>query len=252
MRADGYPLSKYDKTVVQNFVRNVGRLEALGKGHAEIQSATVLIRDFHDHFEGLWNCVRLAGEPEIEANALKIDPVPPSLTIMLFGGDDPPPLMPGGVSQTDWVTALLKQSGVDIPDTTYVSLAAGTTSIIFGQTNEEVEKYASGEATDFQLEYMKFSTYWAGTIAAHSGVLVSRFDVVEYASYALGYVHSLGDRYKKRSPIQSALFAHLDAIEPVFRRGNIDYMLLSIRDEILAAPDLKVFLERAGQFISQA
>lgn len=205
-------------------IEDLGSLVPVGASTAQLRSATVWLRDIHDHFVDYYKLV-LGSEPTIDCFAFEWPSVPPDVTAMLFGGEELPisdPLMNQTVSSPTVVLGIDWQIG------------SKTTPIDYTMGGEP-----------FVRKNRAFSDYFQAPIGAHQGTTFSRFQIIEYAAYRRGYVHAEGDRYVKRNPALSQILDKMNEISPIFQRANIDYMLLSITQELLTSPAIRVFRKEA-------
>jgi hypothetical protein len=94
----------------------------------------------------------------------------------------------------------------------------------------------------FVATEMDVKDFFNGVVLASDGFRITRFDVVEYECYRKGHTHTEGDRYLKRSRAKSNFLDQIEAAPRVFKRSNVDYILLSVVRDIAMSADAERFV----------
>ncbi|MFA6156284.1 hypothetical protein [Mesorhizobium sp.] len=225
----------------KNLATRIDDLRALvpvGASDTQVRAATVWLRDIHDNLQKFWLYVGLTGDPSIRAYGLEWDPLPGDITAILFGGEEIPKL--GHIGPLTPVVRSESAPGVLVEHP-----SIGLSWIIMSQTTP-IDFTMGGDP--FHEKERSLADYFACSVGCYEGLSFSRFDVVEYAAYRAGYVHSQGDRYLKRSPVAAAALDKIDAFYPLYQRNNLDYVLLSIAQELMNSEAIEEYRVAAGRF----
>ncbi|CAN7649113.1 hypothetical protein [Mesorhizobium sp. LjNodule214] len=222
--------ARYARNLAEN-IADLRELVPVGVSASQLKAATVWLRDIYDNFEKFWGYVGLDGKPHIEAYALEWEPLPKDVTALLFGGEELPSY--GGVGVLSAIVTSENGSGQTVEHPSIGKdwfITSSTTPINFTMGGEPFVKRSC-----------VFPEYFSSTIACHDGIKLSRFDVIEYAAYRAGYIHAQGDRYLKRSPDAARILDHLTELYPAYVRPNLDYILLSICQELLQSDAIETY-----------
>lgn len=212
-------------------ISDLKELVPVGVSASQLKAATVWLRDIYQNFGKFWQYVGLSGEPMITAYALEWDPLPADVTALLFGGEELPTY--GGAGIAGMVQSIAVGT-TDDGRTVEMPSVAQTWSITSRGTD-------IGGVDPFVERDRTFKDYFSSPVACHGGKTINRFDIIQYAAYRVGYVHAQGDQYVKRSPDAVAILDHIAELDPAYRRPNLEYMLLSICQELLRADALETY-----------
>ena len=94
----------------------------------------------------------------------------------------------------------------------------------------------------FERRSMSISQFFKGVVFVNGAVQVTRYDVVEYAAYRAGAVHSHASQYHLDRGTQLRALDRLRDHPPFHTRDNVEYLLLSIARDLCEAPDIIRFI----------
>ncbi len=206
----------------------IREMNPVGATAAQVRATVTWLRDAHDNFDKAWQTLALPDRPKITA-AYHTLSVPATATVIYFSAEEPP-----GRGNTGPV-AVLNEKGEECAD------QIGLDFIMFG---ENVPDLTMGP-NPYEVRALSVPDYFSSPVYLDRGLQVSRFDVVEYAAYQLGAVHSNASRYQKRSADKMAALDRLKALEPFHRRENVDYLLLSVARNLCQSDDVERFITAA-------
>ncbi|MFK0691778.1 hypothetical protein ACFX5Q_26750 [Mesorhizobium sp. IMUNJ 23033] len=218
-------------------IDDLRKLVPVGASDANVRAATAWLRDIHDNLQEFWAYVGLSGDPTIKAYGLEWNPLPGDITAILFGGEETPQFGHAGPLKPIVHSVDAQGAPIEHP-------SIGLSSIIMSQTTS-IDFTMGGDP--FHDRDRSLADYFACSVGCCEGKSFSRFDVIEYAAYRLGYIHAQGDRYLKRSPVAAAALDKIDEFYPLYKRNNLDYVLLSIAQELLNSEAIERYRVAAGR-----
>lgn len=209
-----------------------------------LRAATTCLRDIHENYDRLWRALSLEGRPSFDVLALTQEPGPDWIGV-IFGAPDPgPPVdepfrtfrerpeIKGSILNTAIPTARI--GGEDIP-------ASGIDFQIMTSGDDDWTLTGGPVAT----KALGVQQFFSATVAFDRGLFVTRFDVVRFAAYYLGYIHSGGVSYEEKNPEKVRFLTALQTGYPSLRRFAVDYFILTAARAVVDAADTKRFIEAA-------
>jgi hypothetical protein len=203
-------------------------MNLIGATAAQVRATVTWLRDVHDNFDKAWQALNLPDHPEITA-AFHTLPLEPTVTVIYFGAEEPP-----GYGNTG-PTVVVNEKGEECAD------EIGVDFIMFG---ENVLDLTMGP-NPYEMRALSVADFFSSPVYLDRGLRVSRFDVVEYAAYQLGAVHSNAGRYQNKNPSKMASLDRLKALQPFHRRDNVEYLLLSVARDLCQSADVNRFISAA-------
>ena len=203
-------------------------MNPVGATAAQVRATVTWLRDAHDNFEKGWQTLALPDRPEITA-AFHTLPLQPTVSVIYFGAEEPP-----GRGNTGPI-AILNEKGEECAD------QIGVDFIMYG---ENVPDLTMGP-NPYEMRALSVPDFFAAGVFLDRGLQVSRFDVVQYAAYQLGAVHSNASRYQQRNADKLASLDALGKLQPFHQRDNVEYLLLSVARDLCRSNDVDRFIKAA-------
>jgi hypothetical protein len=225
-----------DKIVTKKSAHNLAQnilalreMNPVGASAAQVRATVVWLRDCAENFEKAWTAVALPGTPQIKA-IVHTFPMLPGSSIVYFGAEEPPSQGPLGPT-------IVNEHGDEIADQVAVSF------FMFGNNVPDLTMGPN----PFEERVVSIPEFFAGTVYIRDGVTVSRNDVINFAAYELGVVHSHEGKYQRENLDKIAVLTALHESAPLHLRDNVDYLLLSIaRDFARPGGDIDKLLRTTG------
>lgn len=159
-------------------------------------------------------------------------PLPADASVIYFGGEEVP-------QQTNMHPHLVIAAGSDgKPITIFPS------GVDFHMWGSNLPDLTMGP-NPHEGRSVSLPDFWSGAVFIDEGMHISRNDVLEYAAYNLGAVHSETGRYQARNPDRLRALNNLRAMPPFHVRDNVEYLLLSIARDLTLSPDMDRFIAAA-------
>lgn len=209
-------------------------MNAIGASAAQIRATVAWLRDFRDNFDNAWQVFGLPGQASIKATVHTMEPMPIGTTVIYFGAEEPPGRDPLG-------PIIIGSDGKCVAD---------QISVDFFMFGEDVPDLTMGP-DPCELKDISIKDFFNGAVYIHCGIPVSRFDVIQFAAYELGVLHSHEGRYQRENADKMAALTQLHSHPPIHLRDNVDYLLLSIARDFAKAQDVDRLLAAAVHFRDQ-
>ena len=204
-----------------------------GANATQVRASTIWLRDAHDNFERLWEHVGLAGCPTVPAYRLNV-PVTPGLSAFIYQALEPV----ATIKQDEDYLASMGAPPELIAQNIVSQLPVGGGEYFVASDiglSEDTEPYV--------LEPIPVRDFFTTPFIVIAGFAISRFDVLNYAAYEKGYIHTNGSRNRARYPEQIARLDWFERSYTGLRRPNTEYLIMDCSRALATAPDADRFVK---------
>lgn len=223
-----------------NFAKQLKRIQAMnsvGCKDIEIEAMTVWLRDISDNFSEMWRDAGFTSKPLIEEYRLLEKKFTVDCEAIWFGNTEekvpnPIPIMAGSLA-------------VSLVDAENRSLTEDVAAESFYHASNNLDlDLTSGNWIPWIKEEMSISKFFDAPIIYWHGQSISRLDIIEFACYGLGIVHTNAKKYDKKREVKRQILQGINDNPHIFMRNNILYLLLYISRSLSEADCTRKYLDR--------
>lgn len=223
-------MGKIDADSVEAMKGNLAALREMspsGASKAQVRACISFLRDVKQNLVACWRFAGMANTPRITANRMTTH-LDHGEMVVLMGGMDVGQSGVGARMILDGVTGKVALGPED-----------PSAMVYFRLSNKPV---GLDDPLPYETQDLSVSEFFAGVVYVNGPAQVTRFDVIEYAAYRLGAVHSHASQYHTAHAQQMKALDALRASRHIHARDNIEYLLLSIAQELCSSNDLQSFV----------
>lgn len=195
-------------------------MSPMGASKSQVRASVGFLRDVSQNFVRTWQFAKLPDTPRIPA-IVHLAPLPATTSVIYLGamelGRDMPP----------WgQQSIIHEAGIDL--------------IQLGSGHALPDPNLPGHHA---RRHLRVPQFFGGNVFIHRSIEVTRSDVVAYVAYRSGAIHAHASDYHMKHPAKLGVLDELRAMNQIFARENVDYLLLSIARNLGEAPDVDRFIK---------